>query len=175
MGTGVEQKTESELATGKGMTSLKTQQRECARLRVAGWSPKRIAAELGYTTPTIRAWLRQPVVREYVKVLEAVRERGALAEFERLQRDYLPEAVDTVVGVMRKDDARDTDRLNAAQDIMDRSGLPKVSRQQAAHLTNPLIQINITESQQKAFQRVLEGPNEEINDITWEIVKDDDE
>ena len=115
-----------------------------------------------------------PIVKDYLRVLEAVRERGAMAEFERLQRDYLPEAVDTVVDVMRKDDARDADRLNAAQDIMDRSGLPKVSRQQVARLTAPLIQIHLSPERERAIQQVLEGPKEEINDVEWSIVKDDD-
>jgi glutamate synthase domain-containing protein 1 len=178
MGSSASQKPESdgesERSSGKGVTSLKTQQRECARLHVAGWSTKRIATELGYQVATIRAWKRQPIVKDYIRVLEAVRERGALAEFERLQRDYLPEAVDTVVDVMRKDDARDADRLNAAQDIMDRSGLPKVSRQQVARLTAPLIQIHLSPERERAIQQVLEGPKEEINDVEWSIVKDED-
>ena len=156
MGSGADQKTESEPATERGLTSLKTQQRECARLHVAGWAPKRIAAELGYKTPTIRAWLRQPVVQEYLKVLEAVRERGALAEFERLQRNYLPEAVDTVVDVMR-DGGRDADRLGAAESILDRTGLPKVSRQHMDRSSQPTVHIHLTESQAKAFRKLDEG------------------
>jgi hypothetical protein len=138
------------------VTSLKTQQRECARLRVAGWTPKRIAAELGYQVNTIRVWLRLPIVKDYVKVLEAVRERGALAEFERLQRDYLPEAVDTVVDVMR-DGGRDADRLTAAESILDRGGLPKVSRQQVARLTAPLIQLHVSPERERGV--TCDSPN----------------
>jgi hypothetical protein len=177
MRSGADQKTESDAGQtpGKGLVSLRARQREAARLHVLGWSNKRIGAELGYAVATVSQWLRLALVRDYIRLLEAVRERGALAVYDQLQREYLPEAVATEVDIMRKDEARDADRLNAAQDILDRSGLPKVSRQQLGRAGPSLIQINITEAQARAFAKVDEEAGKpQVNDITWEIVPDDD-
>lgn len=64
---------------------------------------------------------------------------------------FAPEAFYTEVDIMRNPLTGERHRLGAAQDIMDRVGPPKISRQETENLKPTTIVLNITASQLSQF------------------------
>lgn len=64
---------------------------------------------------------------------------------------YAPEAMYTEIDIMRNPLAGERHRLGAAQDLMDRVGPPKISRQETENKTPTNITINLLPSQLSQF------------------------
>ena len=64
---------------------------------------------------------------------------------------YSPEAMYTELGIMRNPLGADRHRLAAAQDLMDRVGPPKISRQETDNQQPTTVIINLTPSQLSQF------------------------
>lgn len=126
---------------------------QMVRMHVEGLNVKRIQNFLKgfgikYSGRQIDRVITSQKGRELAELLEA-QKRGELVE--ELGR-YVPEAVLTEVEIMRNPFGQDRHRLNAAQDLMDRGGPPKISRQQNDNLPPQTIIVNLTPSQLSAFQ-----------------------
>lgn len=65
---------------------------------------------------------------------------------------YAPEAMYTEIDIMRNPLAGERHRLNASQDLMDRVGPPKISRQETENRQPTTIIVNLTASQLSQFQ-----------------------
>lgn len=95
----------------------------CVILKIAGFSNKDIGATIGATRGQVGEWLKEPEIQAlFVDTLEAI--PGAAKE---LLQTYSIEAVHAIADVMRSSED-DKMILEAAKDILDRSGLPKASR-----------------------------------------------
>lgn len=91
--------------------------------KVAGYSHTEISDVLGVTRGTVSKWFEDKEIQAYYKyVLEHLQE-GALT----LMRTYLVAAIKRVYQLMMQDDDRRI-ALDAAKEIFDRGGLPKMSR-----------------------------------------------
>jgi predicted transcriptional regulator len=95
-------------------------------LSLAGYTQKEIGLSLGEAQQTISDWLNNdPEVRlKYEKVSAALPESAKI-----LLETYTIEAVHTLVDVMRTE-MDNKIVLDAAKEILDRGGLPKLSRQE---------------------------------------------
>ena len=92
-------------------------------LKIAQFSNTQIAASIGVTRGQVGDWLKEEKIQKlYLATLEAI--PGAAKE---LLQTYSIEAVHSIANVMRMSDD-DKMVLDAAKDILDRSGLPKASR-----------------------------------------------
>lgn len=74
--------------------------------------------------------------------IEGLTYRGAM---------FAPEAMYTEVDIMRNPLVGPRHQLNAAQDVMDRVGPPKISRQETDNKTPQTIMVNISASQMSQF------------------------
>jgi hypothetical protein len=157
------------------VTRLTPVEREMVRLSAQGWRAPRIAKELGYAPETVRKRLRSHLAQEYRNLLEKGREERVKEYFDSLQ-EHVPEAIDTVVDVMRA--GKDRERLAAAQDVIDRAGVPKISRLEGRPGDNvgQKFVFNIvagSETERLLQQTIGAGRDggEEIADIEWECVE----
>lgn len=92
-------------------------------LKIAGYSHTQIAASIGVTRGQVGDWIAEEETQAlYVDTLAAI----PLAAKELMQT-YSIEAVHSIVDVMRSS-TDDKMILEAAKDILDRSGLPKATR-----------------------------------------------
>lgn len=92
-------------------------------LKVAGYSHTQVAAAMGEGLSTIQAWGQDPdVAAKYLKVTQELTSAA-----RRLLETYTIEAIQTIADLMR-DSADESIILKAATEILDRGGLPKVSR-----------------------------------------------
>jgi transcriptional regulator with XRE-family HTH domain len=99
-------------------------------LRLAGYSQDQIARVIGLSQTQVMELLKNPVVNEKLVTMRKALPAAALD----LLQDYMIEAVQTVVDVMRSSDD-DKIVLQAAGEILDRSGLAKASRQERHQIT----------------------------------------
>ena len=90
---------------------------------IAGYNPTQIAQTLGITRGKVKFYLDQP---ETVELMDRIL-TGLTAAARSLLESYSIEAVQTIADVMRSSDD-DKMILQAASEILDRSGLPKASR-----------------------------------------------
>jgi hypothetical protein len=94
-------------------------------LKLAGYSHRQIGDTIGVTRGTIGAWLREPAVKARVASLMEALPSAARA----LLQGYSIEAVHSLAWVMRNTEDEKM-IIEAAREILDRSGLPKASRQE---------------------------------------------
>lgn len=94
-------------------------------LKLAGYNNTQMARVIGISRDQVGEYLREPGVEEK---LVFMRERIPQAALELLQ-GYMIEAVQAIVDVLRKSED-DKYVLQAASEILDRSGLPKASKQE---------------------------------------------
>lgn len=94
-------------------------------LRVAGYERQQIARVLNIGMTQVNELLADPEVSEKLVALRAALPAAALD----LMQDYMIEAVQTLVDIMRSSDD-DKIVLQAAGEILDRAGLGKASRQE---------------------------------------------
>lgn len=98
----------------------------------------------------IKRLLESEKGREFVSLYSAQYHGGSLGLLER-GSDYLPEATYTEVEIMRNPLEGARHRLNASQDLMDRFGLPKISRQENDSKLPQTVIINLLPSQLAQF------------------------
>jgi transposase len=95
----------------------------CVILKIAGYSHKDIAASIGITRGQVGDWLKEENTQKlYLATLDAIPSAA-----KELLQTYSIEAVHAIADVMRSSED-DKMVLEAAKDILDRSGLPKASR-----------------------------------------------
>lgn len=133
----------------------KTEHSRMCELHVSGMPVSKIVYEfkrygVRYTSRHIKRVLESPKGRELCSLMSAQRTGGAAGLLER-GASYLPEAVYAEASIMRNPLAGDRHRLNASQDIMDRFGLPKVSRQENDAKLPQTVIINLLPEQLKQF------------------------
>jgi hypothetical protein len=92
-------------------------------LQLAGYNHTQKARIVGISRDQVREYLADPAVEEMLVIL---RERIPDAALELLQ-GYMIEAVQAIVDVMRRS-GDDKTVIQAAADLLDRGGLPKLSK-----------------------------------------------
>lgn len=97
----------------------------CVVLRLAGYEKQQIARILNVSLTQVAELLNEPEVTEKLVTLRAALPAAALD----LLQDYMIEAVQTLVDIMRSADD-DKIVLQAAGEILDRAGLGKATRQE---------------------------------------------
>lgn len=92
-------------------------------LKVAGFTHSQIGASVGVTRGQIGDWLNEPKTKQlFLDTLDAIP-----AAAKELLQTYSIEAVHAIADVMRSS-TDDKMILEAAKDILDRSGLPKATK-----------------------------------------------
>ena len=76
---------------------------------------------------------------------------GGTVDLVEAGRDHTPEIIHTELSIMQNPEVRENHRLSAAQDLLDRLGPPKISRQESEHRTPTTINIQINASQMSQF------------------------
>src|SRR4030095_2880232 len=120
-------------------------------LKLAGYSGSQMAKVIGISRGQIREFLAMPEVAERLGTLRAGLPQAAL----NLLQGYMSEAVQALVDVMRRT-GDDKYILQAAGEILDRAGLPKVSRQER-HTIN---EEKTTFTDDGIVERLREAPGE---------------
>lgn len=98
-------------------------------LKLAGYSRAQIGSVVGISRGQVRQILEDPVIEERLILLRAKLPQAAL----ELLQGYSIEAVQSIIAVMRESDDNGI-VLKAAGEILDRAGLPKVTKQDK-HIT----------------------------------------
>ena len=98
--------------------------------------------------------VKSPLGQEYMSMVSAQLGGGIVALVQHAAR-IVPEAMHTEMSVMRNPLTGERHRLNAAQDLMDRLGPPKVSREQSDNKVSQTIIVNLTPAQFKSFTEPL--------------------
>jgi hypothetical protein len=94
-------------------------------LKVAGYSRTQIAKIAGVSKGQVKTYLEDPQITEMIEVLRANLPAAAID----LMQGYLLEGVLVLVEVMRSESDAAV-RIKAVQELFDRGGLPKSSRQE---------------------------------------------
>lgn len=112
-------------ALGRYEGELNHRQFIAITLRLAGYKHADIADAMGETTQTVEKWFNDPDVKKlYMVTLEGMADAS-----QELLRSFMLEAIHTIVDVMRHGNYKEA--LEAAREILDRGGLPKVSRSES--------------------------------------------
>lgn len=96
-----------------------------AVLHIAHYTKQQIARIIGISRGQVREFMEAPEVNELIVKMRAELPAAAL----ELMEGYQIEAVQAIVDVMRVSED-DSQVLKAASEILDRTGLPKVSKQE---------------------------------------------
>lgn len=120
-------------------------------LKVAGYSQRQMASQIGISKGQVKAILDKPEISEEIVALRAALPRAAL----ELIQNYMIEAITTVVDIMRTEPDNKI-VLQAAGDILDRGGMPKASRQER-HQVN---EDRTTFTDEGLLERLREAPVE---------------
>jgi len=107
-------------------------------LKIAGYTQAQIGAVVGLSLDQVKEIVAQPHVQELIRDLQEQLPKAAYS----LLQSYSIEAVQVIVDVMRSA-KEDKYVLQAASEILDRSGLPKMSRSEAV--------VHKTEEQKTTF------------------------
>ena len=100
-------------------------------LKLASYSQVQMAKIIGISREQVKEILEKPKVIEEINILRA---KLPAAATELLQ-DFMIEAVMTYVDVMRTAE-NDKTRIEAANEILDRGGIPKVSRSERHNIND---------------------------------------
>lgn len=94
-------------------------------LTLAGYTHKEIALSIGESDRTVTGWMNEDETKEkFEKIVKELPEAA-----KTLLETYQIEAVHTLVDIMRTNND-DKIVLDAVKEILDRGGLPKISRQE---------------------------------------------
>lgn len=111
-------------------------------LKIAGFSNTQIGASVGVTRGQVGDWLKEEKIQKlYLSTLEAIP-----AAAKDLLQTYSIEAVHAIADVMRTSQD-DKMILEAAKDILDRSGLPKASRSEVDKNETHKVEVGIDQEQ----------------------------
>lgn len=103
------------------LKELQAHHLEIARLHIQGKSTAEIAGAMNLGVSTVRLVMHQQVYLEHLGRIRAEMEAPAMTVLARV-RALAPKAVQVQEDIMRDAAASPGHRLNAAQDILDRSG-----------------------------------------------------
>jgi len=103
------------------LKELKAHHLEIARLHVQGKSVVEIAGAVNLCENTVRLVMRQQVYLEHLGQIRAEIEGTAMTVLSRVKA-LAPKAVQVQEDIMKDEQVSPGHRLNAAQDILDRSG-----------------------------------------------------
>jgi len=136
-------------------THLTPQHVEMIKQSVAGIPISRIVYNfkrfgVKYSSRHIRRVLESPKGREFYSFYSS-QFHGGIEGLTHHGASYAPEAMYTELDIMRNPLAGERHRLNASQDLMDRVGPPKISRQESENKTPTNITINLLPSQMSQF------------------------
>jgi hypothetical protein len=134
---------------------LNPQHVEMLKQRVQGIPVSRIVYNfkrfgVQFSSRHIKRVIDSPKGREFASLYSAQLHAGTVG-LTTVGAMYAPEALYTEVDIMRNPLSGERHRLNAAQDLMDRTGPPKISRQETENLKPTTIVLNITASQMSQF------------------------
>jgi hypothetical protein len=128
---------------------------EMLKLHVQGVPVSKIVIRLKrygetYSSRHIKRVLESDKGRQYASAYSALY-YGGLAGLVIHGMEHSPEALSTELNIMRNPIGADRHRLAAAQDVMDRFGPPKISRQETENRQPTTVVINLTPSQLSQF------------------------
>lgn len=107
-------------------------------LKIAGYSHTQIAASIGVTRGQVGDWLAEEKTQAlYIDTLNAIPKAA-----KDLMQTYSIEAVHAIVDVMRSS-TDDRMILEAAKDILDRSGLPKATRSEVDRQDTKKLEVGV--------------------------------
>lgn len=89
-----------------------------ARLAACGMNPKEISKRMDLKEESVASWIKDPKIKERIYALQDQMFGG---DPRKLFKSALHEAFNTELEILRKENAKDSVRLNAAQDLMDRA------------------------------------------------------
>ena len=149
---------------------------EMVRMTVQGQSPGRIQRMfrkfgVQYSGRQISRIVRSQKGVELASLMSAELHGGKEALQEQLGT-FLPEAVSIELDIMRHPFEATRHRLVALQDVLDRGGLPKISRQEAQSLPPQTIIVNLLPSQMSAFLLPPPVIDAEIVEVTSDRTDD---
>lgn len=107
------------------ITKIWDSHQEIARMLALGFKPARIAQELGVTTQTVSNVRNNPLVAARLKQLQSLRD-ASVVDVRRQVMELVPDAIETIAGVMEDENSKNSDRLRAALGVLDHT-LPKQS------------------------------------------------
>lgn len=90
------------------------------------------AREIGITNQTVAMWIEKPLMSEYIRWMRRQARDGAVK--------IIQESMIEAASVLRKA-LRTRSRITAAKDILDRGGLPAVSRQEIGGIAGGPIEV----------------------------------
>jgi len=128
---------------------------EMIKQHVKGISISRIVLNfkrygVNYSSRHISRVLQSQQGKEYASLYSA-HFHGGTVDMVETGRDHMPEAVYTELDLMRNPLVGERHRLGAAQDLMDRFGPPKISRQETEQRQPTTVVINLLPSQLSQF------------------------
>jgi hypothetical protein len=128
---------------------------EMLKLHVQGMPTSRIAYALKrwgkrYSKRQIDRVIQSEKGRQYASLYSAMY-YGGMPKFVEAGADHAPEAFHTELSMMQNPLTGERHRLAAAQDVMDRMGPPKISRQETPHAQPTTIVVQIAASQLSQF------------------------
>lgn len=138
---------------------LTPKHQEVARLRAAGVDEGVIAREVGARRKTVANWLQDPKVELLTRTLQAGRDNAASAAAERIRALQL-EAVETLAELL-KEDVRESVRLGAAKDLLDRGGHAAPKQVQVSSVSAQLSLEEVLSLQGRLAQEKEESQEEE--------------
>lgn len=103
-----------------------------------------------YSGRHIRRIIESSQGRELASLMSAERS-GGVTRLQAALSAFLPEAVHTELGIMRNPMTGERHRLAASMDLLDRGGIPKISRQESDNKLPTTIVVNLLPSQLKTF------------------------
>jgi hypothetical protein len=132
------------------------QQRVAMILKIAGYTERQIAYIVNSNYNTVNAWFTK---QQYAHVQEEfnILKRSITNAAHKLLEAYMLEAIQAIADVMRT--SEDSQMiLKAAGDILDRAGMPKVSRQERK--TEEEHHHDLTSGGESLLERLRDAPPE---------------
>lgn len=101
--------------------ALNQKHHEILRLALLGYSNVQIAERLNCTPATVSIVRNSGLGKQQAAIFKAVADQHALDTARRI-RELAPDAIEAIQEIMNNEDTPANVRLNAARDILDRSG-----------------------------------------------------
>lgn len=105
---------------------------EIVRLTLLGHKPKEIAERLQITPQTVSNTLNSRIVRDKLDIMRAQRD-AVTVDVATAIADLAPKAVAAIGAMIEKEGISDAVRLNAAKDVLDRSGFKPREKHEHVH------------------------------------------
>lgn len=128
------------------LQELKGRHREIIRLAYLGTPRKDIAERFGITEASVTGVLQSELAREHMNMLEAHTDSDCIDARQRLE-NLQGVAVDYYERILKGDvlEASVSHRMKAAAEVLDRSGLPRMTKVEASSQNAYLVRVGIEE------------------------------